>query len=150
MAEEIGIVKIIKLVTGEKILGEVLSVTEAWVRVKNPTSFYLIYNDDGSASEAIRPYSDFTSDEILNLKQEHIISLQNVTDAVKTFYTVFITYCKITNNYVKKANYSIEHTTLLYTDAIQNYVANSIVTSSARNETEKELYNMESPSKSLN
>lgn len=85
-------VKIIKLITGEELLGEILPSSEAICKVKNPVRIVVMPNkiDPKTPNIGFAPWAEFSDDKEFVLDKTHILAIMTpINEFVNQYNTMF-------------------------------------------------------------
>jgi len=84
--------KILRLVTGEEILGKVISDDEKEIELENPIRIVVMPSkaDPNNPSVGFAPYLQWTEEKVLTFRYEHILNIVNpITEFVNQYNTAF-------------------------------------------------------------
>lgn len=81
-------VKIVKLLTGEELLAEVLTSSDAVCRVKNPVRIVVIPNklDPKTPQIGFAPWAEFSDDKEIIIDKHHVVAIMNPISQFVTQY----------------------------------------------------------------
>lgn len=85
-------VKIIKLITGEELLGEILPSSEAICKVKNPVRIVVMPNkiDPKTPNIGFAPWAEFSDDKEFELDKSHVLAIMTpINEFVNQYNTMF-------------------------------------------------------------
>ena len=78
--------RIIRLTTGEEILGEIEEQNEQTVRIKNPCVLGITMNQSGKAGLQMQPLLLFSEQKVVNFKTQHILYEVSVATELRNKY----------------------------------------------------------------
>lgn len=78
-------VKVVKLVTAEEVLGEVVSETEKFLTLKNPVVVALQQTNDGRMAMGFLPFMPYVSEPV-KIPMDKVVVLEEVDDNMKNQY----------------------------------------------------------------
>jgi len=78
--------RIIKLVTGEEIVGDIKESNEKTLRIENPCILGIGMNPNGKASLQMQPMLLFSEQKVVELKTDHILYTVSVATEIKNKY----------------------------------------------------------------
>jgi hypothetical protein len=84
-------VKILRLVTGEELLGEVLDLNNT-IQIKNPVRIVVMPNkiDPKTPNVGFAPWADFSDDKTVTLDKSHIIAIMSpIKEFVNQYNSMF-------------------------------------------------------------
>ena len=84
--------KMIRFVTGEEILAEVINEGDTILSIKNPIRVIVVpnKNDTKNPQVAFAPYAEFTDDKEFNFNKNHIVVIYNpISQFVNQYNSVF-------------------------------------------------------------
>jgi hypothetical protein len=85
-------VKIIKLITGEELLGEILPSSEVICKVKNPVRIVVMPNkiDPKTPNIGFAPWAEFSDDKEFILDKTHILTIMTpINEFVNQYNSMF-------------------------------------------------------------
>lgn len=85
-------VKIIKLITGEELLGEILPSSEVICKVKNPVRIVVMPNkiDPKTPNIGFAPWAEFSDDKEFELDKSHVLAIMTpINEFVNQYNTMF-------------------------------------------------------------
>lgn len=85
-------VKIIKLITGEELLGEILPSSEAICKVKNPVRIVVMPNkiDPKTPNIGFAPWAEFSDDKEFEIDKSHVLAIMTpINEFVNQYNTMF-------------------------------------------------------------
>jgi len=85
-------VKIIKLITGEELLGEILPSSEVVCRVKNPVRIIVMPNkiDPKTPNIGFAPWAEFSDDKEFVLDKSHVLAIMTpINEFVNQYNSMF-------------------------------------------------------------
>lgn len=85
-------VKIIKLITGEELLGEILPSSEVICKVKNPVRIVVMPNkiDPKTPNIGFAPWAEFSDDKEFILDKSHVLAIMTpINEFVNQYNTMF-------------------------------------------------------------
>ncbi len=83
------LVTLIKLVSGEDILGEILKKDNLNITVKNPLKFYDYLDEEGELSSGIRYWLDVCPQEVYQINRTGVLTMAVVDEETAEFYYDF-------------------------------------------------------------
>ena len=78
--------RILKLITGEEIVGELKDGTDDSVRIENPCILGIGMASNGKASLQMQPMLLFSEQKVVELKKNHILYTVSVATEIKNKY----------------------------------------------------------------
>jgi hypothetical protein len=84
--------KLLRLTTGEEILGEVLNENVSKVEIKNPVRVLVVpsKNDPNNPSVAFAPFTQWSDDKVLTLNANHVTYVATpITEFVNQYNSMF-------------------------------------------------------------
>jgi hypothetical protein len=78
--------RIIRLTTGEEVLGEIEEQNEQTVRIKNPCVLGITMNPNGKAGLQMQPLLLFSEQKVVNFKTQHILYEVSVATELRNKY----------------------------------------------------------------
>jgi hypothetical protein len=100
-------IKILKLVTGEEVIGEVSRNGATWC-VVNPMYIDNLHDMEGNFMTKLSLMQPFSTDEKVYFNEHHIIACFNVMVVVELYYTKVLEYAK-KSNIEARINNAIKH-----------------------------------------
>lgn len=100
-------IKILKLVTGEEIIGDVNRNGANW-RINNPMYIDNLQDMEGNFMTKLSLMQPFTKDEEVFFHESHIITSFSVISVVELYYTKVLAYAK-KSNIEARINNAIKH-----------------------------------------
>ena len=100
-------IKILKLLTGEEIIGDVNRNGANW-RIANPMYIDNLQDMEGNFMTKLSLMQPFSSDEEIYLHESHIITSFSVISVVELYYTKVLVYAK-KSNIEARINNAIKH-----------------------------------------
>jgi len=85
-------VKLVRLLTGEEILAEVVTDTENVLTISNPIRVVLMPNKEGSTTPTVgfAPWMEFSEDNEYSLDKSHVLAIMNpISDFVTQYNKAF-------------------------------------------------------------
>lgn len=85
-------IKIIKLITGEELLGEILPSSEVICKVKNPVRIVVMPNkiDPKTPNIGFAPWAEFSDDKEFILDKSHVLAIMTpINEFVNQYNTMF-------------------------------------------------------------
>jgi len=79
-------IKVLKLVTGEEILGEILSEEADRIAVKNPLLIMMQRTQNGEVGMGFLPYLPYSEDRQFTFKSDHVLVCKEVDSELKNQY----------------------------------------------------------------
>ena len=78
--------RIIRLTSGEEILGEIEDQNENFIRIKNPCVLGITMNSNGKAGLQMQPLLLFSEQKIVTFKSQHILYEVSVATELRNKY----------------------------------------------------------------
>lgn len=85
-------IKILKLISREDILGEVLNETDSTIKIKNPVRVIVVPSKTSPQNPqvAFAPWAEFTEQKEFSIHKAHIIvSMEPMTDFINNYNQMF-------------------------------------------------------------
>lgn len=79
-------IKVLKMVSGEEVLAEVISEEADRVKVKNPLSIMMQRTQSGEIGMGFLPYLPYSESRDFEFKAEHIVVCKEVDNELKNQY----------------------------------------------------------------
>lgn len=79
-------IRILKLVTNEDILAEIVETTESEIKIKKPVAIGLAQNPDGGVGLGMNPWCVFAKDSVISLSKSHVLCVLEVEVQVANHY----------------------------------------------------------------
>jgi hypothetical protein len=84
--------QILRLITGEDIIGKVISDDEKEIEIENPIRIVVMPSkaDPSNPSVGFAPYTQWTDEKVLTFKHEHVITIvKPITEFVNQYNATF-------------------------------------------------------------
>jgi hypothetical protein len=78
--------RILKMITGEEVVGEIKETTSDIVRIENPCVLGIAMSQAGKATLQMQPMLIFSEQKVVELKQSHILYTVSVAIEIKNKY----------------------------------------------------------------
>lgn len=85
-------VKIVKLITGEELLGEILPSTDAVCKIKNPVRIVIMPNkiDPKTPNVGFAPWAEFSEDKEFIIDKRHVLAIINpIKEFINQYNSMF-------------------------------------------------------------
>lgn len=79
-------IKVLKMVTGEEVLAEILSEEADRVKVKNPLTIMMQRTQSGEIGMGFLPYIPYSESREFEFKSEHVVVCKEVDDELRNQY----------------------------------------------------------------
>ena len=97
-------VKIVKLITGEELLGEILPSTDAVCKIKNPVRIVVMPNkiDPKTPNVGFAPWAEFSDQKTFIIDKSHVLCIIDpITEFVNQYNSMFGGLVLPTSNLIK-------------------------------------------------
>jgi len=81
--------RILRLLTGEEILGDILEETDTHYKVKNPCSIGLAMGESGKPALNMQPMLMLADQKVVSIKKDHVTFDVSVAIEIKSKYNEF-------------------------------------------------------------
>lgn len=78
--------RILKLISGEEVVGEIKETTADYVRIENPCVLGIAMSPAGKATLQMQPMLIFSEQKVVELKQNHVLYTVSVAGEIKNKY----------------------------------------------------------------
>jgi hypothetical protein len=85
-------IKIIRLINGEELLGELLPSTDAVCKIKNPVRIVVMPNklDPKTPNVGFAPWAEFSDDKEFTIDKRHVLAIINpIKEFINQYNTMF-------------------------------------------------------------
>ena len=79
-------IKLIRFVTGEEIVGEILAEDANHITVENPCAISLTMDSGGKPNLSMQPWSIFTTEKALNIVRNHVMFIASIDPKIEMKY----------------------------------------------------------------
>lgn len=79
-------IKLIRFVTGEEIVGEILKEDANVVQVENACAISLVMDQTGKPNLNMQPWSIFSTDKTLDINRQHIMFVSSIDPKIEMKY----------------------------------------------------------------
>ena len=107
----------IRLINGDEIIGDVISVSEKTITIDNPLHVEERVNDMGYASIVLTKYIPFSQYKVCELQKQHVITTTELDPAIQKYYYLSL---KINKNIEKNMIDDINQVNIKMEQALNN------------------------------